>query len=117
VGGGGAKDALTGSRDPHGSCPSLAFDDEAQVWTIEVEREDGTLATFKARHIISSAPVRDVAQAIDVSEAARQAAARLRYRDFLTVALVVEKPDLFPDNWIYIHEPRVKVGRIQNFRS
>jgi protoporphyrinogen oxidase len=30
---------------------------------------------------------------------------------------VVEKPDLFPDNWIYIHEPSVKVGRIQNFRS
>ena len=42
---------------------------------------------------------------------------KLRYRDFLTVALVVEKPDLFPDNWIYIHEPTVTVGRIQNFRS
>ena len=39
------------------------------------------------------------------------AAGRLRYRDFLTVALVVEKPDLFPDNWIYIHEPSVKVPR------
>ena len=35
----------------------------------------------------------------------------------MTVALIVEKPDLFPDNWIYIHEPSVKVGRIQNFRS
>jgi protoporphyrinogen oxidase len=45
------------------------------------------------------------------------AADRLRYRDFLTVALVVDKPDLFPDNWIYIHEPSVKVGRIQNFNS
>jgi protoporphyrinogen oxidase len=41
----------------------------------------------------------------------------LRYRDFLTVALVLDKPDPFPDNWIYIHEPSVKVGRIQNFRS
>ena len=41
----------------------------------------------------------------------------MRYRDFLTVALIVDKPDLFPDNWIYIHEPSVKVGRIQNFRS
>ena len=41
----------------------------------------------------------------------------LRYRDFLTVALIVDKPDLFPDNWIYIHDPSVKVGRIQNFRS
>ena len=33
------------------------------------------------------------------------------------MALIVDKPDLFPDNWIYIHEPSVKVGRIQNFRS
>jgi len=41
----------------------------------------------------------------------------LRYRDFLTVALMVKKPDLFPDNWIYIHDPSVKVGRVQNFRS
>ena len=49
--------------------------------------------------------------------ACKAAADKLRYRDFLTVALIVEKPDLFPDNWIYIHEPAVKVGRIQNFRS
>ncbi|MFN2617118.1 MAG: NAD(P)/FAD-dependent oxidoreductase [Thermoleophilaceae bacterium] len=41
----------------------------------------------------------------------------LRYRDFLTVALVLDGEDLFPDNWIYIHEPSVNVGRIQNFRS
>ena len=47
----------------------------------------------------------------------RRSRDKLRYRDFLTVALIVEKPDLFPDNWIYIHEPSVKVGRIQNFRS
>ena len=41
----------------------------------------------------------------------------LRYRDFLTVALVIDGEDLFPDNWIYIHDPNVRVGRIQNFRS
>jgi protoporphyrinogen oxidase len=35
----------------------------------------------------------------------------------LTVSLVIDGEDLFPDNWIYIHEPGVKVGRIQNFRS
>ena len=44
-------------------------------------------------------------------------ARQLRYRDFLTVALMVNKPDLFPDNWIYVHDPAVKVGRVQNFRS
>ena len=46
-----------------------------------------------------------------------EAAKGLRYRDFLTVALVLDGEDLFPDNWIYIHEPDVHVGRIQNYRS
>src|SRR5207237_9191850 len=46
-----------------------------------------------------------------------EAANGLRYRDFLTVALVVDGEDLFPDNWIYVHEPSVRVGRIQNYRS
>jgi protoporphyrinogen oxidase len=47
-----------------------------------------------------------------------QAAAQaLRYRDFLTVALMVRQTDLFPDNWIYVHDPEVKLGRIQNFNN
>jgi hypothetical protein len=41
----------------------------------------------------------------------------LKYRDFLTVALIIDKEDLFPDNWIYIHDSTVKVGRIQNFKN
>src|ERR1700751_4111481 len=57
--------------------------------------------------MLSPAPAREAVEAGD----------RLRYRDFLTVALVVDGEDLFPDNWIYIHEPGVRVGRIQNFRS
>ena len=39
------------------------------------------------------------------------------YRDFLTVALVINRTDLFPDNWIYVHDPGVKLGRIQNFNN
>jgi UDP-galactopyranose mutase len=45
------------------------------------------------------------------------AANALKYRDFLTIALVVPASAAFPDNWIYIHSPTVKVGRIQNFAS
>src|ERR1044071_7415202 len=44
-------------------------------------------------------------------------AEQLKYRDFLTVCLIVKKPHLFPDNWIYVHDPSVKVGRIQNFKN
>jgi protoporphyrinogen oxidase len=69
--------------------------------------------------VISSLPLRaTVGMAGPAApEPVRQAARGLRYRDFLTVALVIDGEDLFPDNWIYIHEPGVRVGRIQNFRS
>jgi len=69
--------------------------------------------------VISSLPLREVVRMASPAapQAVRDAAEGLRYRDFLTVALVVDGEDLFPDNWIYIHEPGVKVGRIQNFRS
>lgn len=46
-----------------------------------------------------------------------EAARKLTYRDFLTVALIIRRDDLFPDNWIYIHSPEVQVGRIQNFKN
>ena len=95
----------------------LHFDEAAQRWSIEAKREDGSIAQFSARHVISSAPIRELVRAIDPLPDCMAAADNLRYRDFITVALVVNKPDLFPDNWIYIHEPSVKVGRIQNFRS
>jgi len=69
--------------------------------------------------VISSLPLREVVRMTSPAAPAdvRVAANGLRYRDFLTVALVVDGEDLFPDNWIYIHEPGVRVGRIQNFRS
>jgi protoporphyrinogen oxidase len=75
--------------------------------------------TLTPSHVISSLPLRTTVgitepeAPVDVRDAARG----LRYRDFLTVALVIENENLFPDNWIYIHDPSVRVGRIQNFRS
>ena len=72
---------------------------------------------IRARHAISSAPLRDLAARLHPLPQASLAAKQLRYRDFLTVALKIRSDDLFPDNWIYIHDSKVKVGRIQNFRS
>jgi protoporphyrinogen oxidase len=73
----------------------------------------------EADNIISSLPLRNVVGMADPSPGPEvlEAARGLRYRDFLTVSLVLDGEDLFPDNWIYIHEPDVEVGRIQNFRS
>ncbi len=74
---------------------------------------------YESNYIISSLPLRNIVGISDPQPAPEVVAAAkgLRYRDFLTVSLVLDGEDLFPDNWIYIHEPDVEVGRIQNFRS
>ena len=70
-------------------------------------------------HFISSMPIRELVHALDPPPPAEVLAAadRLWYRDFLTVVLIVDREDLFPDNWIYIHSPKVRLGRIQNFKN
>jgi protoporphyrinogen oxidase len=78
----------------------------------EKERVSGT-------DFISTMPIRELIQKLDppAPQNVVEAAASLNYRDFLTVALIVNQKDVFPDNWIYIHDPDVKVGRIQNFKN
>ncbi|HEY1277041.1 MAG TPA: NAD(P)/FAD-dependent oxidoreductase, partial [Thermoleophilaceae bacterium] len=92
----------------------------------QLKFEDGRIVEVEAGgetivpgQVISSLPLRatvEMTRPLAPPEV-RDAARGLRYRDFLTVALVLDGEDLFPDNWIYIHEPGVKVGRIQNYRS
>ena len=80
---------------------------------------NGVEERFEATSVISSMPLRDLIAALDPSppgDVAR-AAQQLRYRDFLTVALIVPEEKGFRDNWIYIHDPDVRVGRIQNYGS
>jgi protoporphyrinogen oxidase len=74
---------------------------------------------IEADHVISSMPVTEFIKKLApaVPEEIARAAGQLKYRDFLTVCLVVNKAELFADNWIYIHEPDVKVGRIQNYKN
>jgi protoporphyrinogen oxidase len=95
---------------------ALEYDDATNLWRIEVAHAGGR-ETYSARHVISSAPVRELVQRINPAPISLLHARALRYRDFLTVALMVRKDVLFPDNWIYIHDPSVKVGRVQNFGS
>ncbi len=79
----------------------------------------GDTSFVAAEHVISSMPLAELVLAMSPAAPPNvQAAAHgLRYRDFLTVALVVPAECGFPDNWIYIHTPGVHVGRIQNFGS
>jgi protoporphyrinogen oxidase len=74
---------------------------------------------FRPSAVISSLPLRTTVGIAEPHPSGEVIAAAkgLRYRDFLTVSVVLDGEDLFPDNWIYIHDPEVDVGRIQNFRS
>ena len=100
------------------------------TWAKTVHREEGRAVAVtvadaegerrvEADHVVSTMPLSQFAQAMDppAPEPVRTAADKLPYRDFLTVALVVPQDAGFPDNWIYVHTPGVKVGRIQNFGS
>ncbi|MHC4408030.1 MAG: NAD(P)/FAD-dependent oxidoreductase [Planctomycetota bacterium] len=80
---------------------------------------EGGTHSYDCTHVISSMPLRELVEAFDPAapDHVLAAARSLRYRDFLTVALVVREKECFPDNWVYIHDPDVKVGRIQNFRN
>jgi len=87
--------------------------------SVTTRGRDGRIGEYPCDHVISSMPMSQLLHAMTpkASETAVQAASDLRYRDFLTVALVVPKEYSFPDNWIYVHAKEVQVGRIQNFGS
>ena len=92
--------------------------DGRQVTFLETSGATG-FRSFSGSDFISSMPIRDLVRALDppAPEEVRCAADRLRYRDFLIVSLIVNRKEIMPDNWIYIHEPGVQVGRIQNFKN
>lgn len=95
----------------------ISYSAATQRWRVAMKTAVGETEIVSARHVISSAPMRELVAQIHPLPACFGSALDLRYRDFLTVALMIRGCDAFPDNWIYIHDPRVKVGRIQNFRS
>jgi protoporphyrinogen oxidase len=96
----------------------FAWDEQAGLWTVTAfDAASGRERAYLARRIVSSAPMRDVVNNISPRPASSAAAATLKYRDFLTVALFLKSKACFNDNWIYIHDPSVKVGRIQNYAS
>ena len=96
----------------------------SRIVSVEVVEREGDgegerRYTLEADDFINTMPLRELVEKIDPAPPADvvAAAARLSYRDFLIVTLILDTPDPFPDNWIYIHSPAVSVGRIQNFRA
>lgn len=80
---------------------------------------EGEMVEFGGDHFISTMPLRRLIHSMDPPppDDVLQAAKNLRYRDYLTAVLIVKRESVFPDNWIYIHSPEVKMGRIQNYKN
>ena len=93
--------------------------EEGRVVSIVTRDEAGQTEVHQGTDFISSIPVRELVAKLDppVPEHVKRAAENLSYRDFISIALMIDKAEVFPDNWIYIHDPAVRVGRIQNFKN
>jgi protoporphyrinogen oxidase len=90
-----------------------------RVHAVEVEGPDGVRRKEVCGSVISSMPIGSLVEAMKppAPDAVRAAADGLRYRDFLIVGIIVDREELFPDNWIYVHSPDVRVGRVQSFKN
>jgi len=80
---------------------------------------NGSSQIFSGTDVINSSPLTELIAKLSPAVPPEILAAvnHLSYRDFISVVLILDKPNLFPDNWIYVHSPEVKVGRIQNFAN
>lgn len=99
------------------SLDSASYDEARGVWTVAVVDRTGERTSVQARHLVSSAPIQEMMGRLVPRPLSLFHARSLKYRDFLTVVLIGKPQEELPDNWIYIHDPSVKVGRVQNFRS
>ncbi|MCC6133483.1 MAG: NAD(P)/FAD-dependent oxidoreductase [Acidobacteria bacterium] len=89
------------------------------ITRVEAESPAGAPEPYSGEAYISTMPIAELVAALSPAppEPVQRAAERLRYRDFILVALMFEGEGFFTDNWVYIHSPEVEVGRIQNFNN
>jgi len=97
----------------------ISFEREGNKIKSITAEQNGELVQYSADNFITSMPISALVARMKPQppEEVLHAARSLKYRDFLIVALIVDSPNLFPDNWIYIHSPEAQVGRIQNFKN
>jgi protoporphyrinogen oxidase len=98
---------------------SCVWDASTGRWMVTARTPSGEFEMHRAEHLISSMPVRQLVAQLQprLPVAVRESGESLRYRDFLTVGLILYERSRFSDNWIYIHDPSVKMGRVQNYKS
>ncbi|HKI24391.1 MAG TPA: Gfo/Idh/MocA family oxidoreductase [Gaiellaceae bacterium] len=96
-------------------CVSITHADR-RVTGVSVRR-NGDLYDHQVDGVISSLALRDLIQCLDPPPPPEvlDAAKTLRYRDLVLVALMTTEEEPFPDNWIYLHDPETRAGRVQNY--
>lgn len=106
------------SRVHMNSCIEKIYWEGEKILSVDTYNGDTTMRT-SGTDFISSMPIKELIKKLDPlpAEEFLQASEKLNYRDFITVALIIDKKTIFKDNWIYIHDPAVKAGRIQNFKN
>jgi len=97
-------------------CTSIRHDGAGRVKSI-VLGTNGDSTELSVDAVLSSIPLVDLVLSLDPLPPQKvvTAAARLRYRDLCLVALIIDDETPFPDNWIYLHDPGTRAGRVQNF--
>jgi protoporphyrinogen oxidase len=93
--------------------------DGSKVTSFLTVDSTGRHTCYLGKNFLSTLPIRELIRGMNppAPPEVQQAAESLMYRDFLSVVLIVDRPEVFPDTWLYIHEPDVKLGRIQNFKN
>ena len=96
----------------------LHHDGGGSITSLDCRTKSGTTA-IEPVQVISSMPITSLVTRLspEPPEDVLQAAKALKYRGFLLVVLILKDTDLFPDQWIYVHDPTVRIGRIQNYRN
>jgi len=104
---------LTGSR------VTRVNHDGHTITSLEYTDESGQVHVEEGSHFISSIPVTELVQIMNPapSKGILEQAGSLKYRSIITVDIIIDRKEVFPDNWIYIHSPEVSLGRIQNFKN
>jgi len=97
---------------------SLEYDETNERWDLTCVSDGNKISHYKSTHIISTTSIKELTSLLKKIEIETlQLGQKLKYRDFLIVAIVVEDVSAIEDNWIYIHDPDVLVGRIQNYKA
>jgi len=78
-----------------------------------------SLQKYDAEYFFSTMPLRDLIMSMDpvAPREVVEAAKMLRYRGLITVNLVINKADICPDHWVYVHEKNLKVTRFENMNN